>query len=327
MFSVFAKQLNDYFDRRWVLAAFFPSLAFWGVSLIFAIAIVRIDNALHLWKNLGVDLQIIATAAALAWVAFFAFLLNILNLALVRLFEGYWEASLLAPVARFKRARYQAHRRDLKLKAESAAKAMQELERANPNLDEATKRKIEEERENELNLARERFLFFPPGESAVMPTHLGNILRSAEMYALERYGMDAVVLWPRLAPLLPKEFSESIANARMALDFMINLSGLATFLGITWGVYFALAQWWIFVVIALLILLLAWLMYSNALHAARAYGELIKTAFDLYRWNLLDAFHLAYPEKTEEEPELWEKISGFVFRGYPLDLVSIQKLS
>jgi hypothetical protein len=153
-----------------------------------------------------------------------------------------------------------------------------------------------------------------------MPTRLGNILRAAEMYSFERYGMDSVVLWTRLSPLLPKESGEGIDDSRTAMDFMLNVSALAGFLGIAWGVYFVFIQQWLFVIVAILALLLARLAYGNALHAARAYGEIIKTCFDLYRWKLLDALHIPHPKTSKDEPPLWEKVSEFIYRGFPLQI-------
>ena len=325
MFSVFVEKLGGYFDRRWMLASFFPSLAFWGGNLLFALAVIGLDNAIVLWKSLGVDLQLVVSFIALAWVVFFAVLLSNFDLALIRLFEGYWEARLIAPLAAFKRTRHQTRWRELRAAALQAAKAAQQMEKENPNRDEDSRERIAEQREKEMSLSRERFLFYPSEVSAVMPTRLGNILRASEMYASNRYGMDSVGLWTRLAPLLPKEFGDSVADARTALDLDVNINALAILLGLAWGVYFIYRQWWVWLVFVGLVLLLGWLAYGNALHAARAYGETIKAAFDLYRWNLLDALHLPHPTSTEQEPALWEKVSAFVFRGYPLNMDFVSK--
>ncbi len=45
---------------------------------------------------------------------------------------------------------------------------------------------------------------YPADASEVMPTRLGNILKNAELHPEDRYGIDAVVVWPRLYPLLPR---------------------------------------------------------------------------------------------------------------------------
>jgi hypothetical protein len=59
-------------------------------------------------------------------------------------------------------------------------------------------------------------------EEAVLPTRLGNILRAAEMYPYERYGMDGITLWSKLFKTLPKEFQEEIETAYDELLFLLN---------------------------------------------------------------------------------------------------------
>ena len=41
----------------------------------------------------------------------------------------------------------------------------------------------------------------PSQPDQVMPTALGNVLRNAELHPRDRYGIDAVLTWPRLYPL------------------------------------------------------------------------------------------------------------------------------
>ena len=49
-----------------------------------------------------------------------------------------------------------------------------------------------------------------------------------------------------------------------------------------------------------------------------SYGELLKTAFDLYRWDALKSLHLDLPPDLESEKKLWGEIGGLLYRNYPL---------
>jgi len=59
-------------------------------------------------------------------------------------------------------------------------------------------------------------------------------------------------------------------------------------------------------------LILAWLSYLGAIAAAIAYGESIQTAYDLYRFEVLKAFHLPLPANLKEERELNKRLSDFL---------------
>jgi hypothetical protein len=54
---------------------------------------------------------------------------------------------------------------------------------------------------------------YPIDDHRVMPTALGNIIRSAEDYGYHRYGFDSIYLWPRLAAVLPAEYLDDVDRA------------------------------------------------------------------------------------------------------------------
>ena len=148
---------------------------------------------------------------------------------------------------------------------------------------------------------QERF----PEPDRLLPTSLGNALRAAEDRSGKRYGLQSVVLWPRLYPLLPPDLKSSIEDEVTQLD-------VSTRLAVTWGIAGVLAALillcdpegaianpgWLLVVVA--IWLLAWLSYLAAIESAVAHGVDIEVAFDLYRSNV-EAMRLPVTSTLSEE--------------------------
>ncbi|RKT57065.1 hypothetical protein [Saccharothrix australiensis] len=60
-------------------------------------------------------------------------------------------------------------------------------------------------------------------------------------------------------------------------------------------------------------------LYRNATHAMLAYAERLRTAFDLYRWKLLEELRLALPDTLAEERRTWGGLSQFLYRGGTTD--------
>ncbi len=60
----------------------------------------------------------------------------------------------------------------------------------------------------------------------------------------------------------------------------------------------------------------SWLCYRNAVESSLIYGEKLQSAFDLYRWKILEELHLQLPPNLEEEREIWGDLGGLIYRGY-----------
>jgi hypothetical protein len=65
---------------------------------------------------------------------------------------------------------------------------------------------------------------YPDDEALVAATHLGNILRRAEVLAGGRYGLDTALALPRLEPLLPERSAVVLSSHRDDLDFAARFS-------------------------------------------------------------------------------------------------------
>lgn len=157
-----------------------------------------------------------------------------------------------------------------------------------------------------------------PDQKRILPTMLGNVMRAAEDSSDEKYGLDAIVLWPRLYALLPDKMVDILSDQRNQLDLAARFC--ATFLLATAiSIIFLYRQgWWLLV--PAITLLLAWLSYRAAIAAALAYGTGIQTAFDLYRFELIKALQLELPADRKTEKESNQKLSKFLRQGESFNL-------
>lgn len=192
---------------------------------------------------------------------------------------------------------------------------------------ETLRRLAEELSERRLMLHRDLFLRYPPASETVMPTALGNVLKAAERYPVKRYGLDAVVIWPRLQPLLPAEFATLLQQAKTSLDLILTLVTFTWLVGLPLSALVALRIPWpasagalgvritIFLLLSAAVVLVGRGLYHNAVAASLGYGEKLKAAFDLHRWRVLEELHLRTPPDLEEERVTWAELSGMLYRG------------
>ena len=72
-----------------------------------------------------------------------------------------------------------------------------------------------------------------------MPTRIGNILRAAETRPYDHYGLEAVIVWPRLWLVLPDSARQELSTARASLD-----SSVAAVIWALGFCAFAPLAWW-----------------------------------------------------------------------------------
>src|SRR5947209_11682715 len=89
-------------------------------------------------------------------------------------------------------------------------------------------------------LAWKRDRDYPPAADEILPTGFGNALRAFERYPNDRWGLDGIIYWPRIQPLLSDAEREIHSDAEAGVDFFINaflVSGLAGVLLVADGVW------------------------------------------------------------------------------------------
>jgi len=326
MFSTVLKEITGYLDKRFVLSIFFPSLTFWGLALVLVVITQGSAQTLKAWGRQPTEVRAFLIILFLAWVTFFAYLLANHLTALTRLYEGYWEwMPGHERIAGSRRRYYQAELTYLWQKLEALDKGKKELDCQLASTTIVENREtiggelegVEKERQR---LYEEIYLYFPPPTrlDSMLPTRLGNILKSAELYPMLRYKIDAVLIWPRLYTLLPEAFSKTLADAKSSVDLMLIVSFLGFWFAILGGGYLLLARttWTLFLITFWGGLLVGWLGYKSAIEAALAYAQLIKSAFDLHRGTVIKALGLKAPTSLKEERTLWDNVDKYLYRGF-----------
>lgn len=310
MFSMFSA-VSGHFTRGLVFGAFLPILLFVAAAspiVVFLAGTGNVDlTPVELWSDKTTILSIIVVTLT--------GLIYSLNNPLIRFYEGYpWRRSA------FGRRRERTYREQL-----AKAKALQtRLTAAREGVaGSVDKRRVQ----RALNEVSRHIVSAFPTQDMVLPTRLGNVIRSFEEYPRRQYGISAIPLWPRLVAKIEKEYAAVTDETKMSFDFFLNSSFLASVLatlaalagvkaGIDAGHAKASAAW---ILPSLGFVLVAYGCYVASINAAAAWGVQVKGAFDLYRLPLLQQLGYKYTFTTlGEEREVWRQISRQFMFGDPV---------
>ena len=258
--------------------------------------------------------------ALLLWTA--AIILLILNYRLYRILEGYSGPFNWTGSRNWLRAQYET----------AKEKRLETFEILNTNLDPTASDKqkihraiLENDYYKEVRLFRASW---PSEADLVLPTRFGNVIRAFETYPLVNYGVDSIPGWVRLRGIMPKDFRAMVDDARTEVDFFVNvwffavLFGLVALLRCIERAYFAWPDpYRIFAGAAGFALaaavggLACWLAYEGAIDRARAWGETVKSAFDLYLPDLARKLGYELPATGEERRIFWDALnSSFLYQ-------------
>jgi hypothetical protein len=290
------------FGKLFFVAGFLPALAFLAAIDAFLVPHFLKDQHLIDPDWLGVTGVVYVVGGV-----FVGFLLLALNVPIVRLYEN----GLL--LSRWLKRRNQERQRDrytaltkfrgayaqARNSGEDVTRAIAELE--------AVHQAIEKQHGRSQQL--------PYNVERVKPTNLGNIMAVTEDYAYERYGIDAMVYWPRMLDVIPKDYQTQIAELKTTQDFFLNFSVLAALFGLGAlgvGAWFqSLPE----IVYGALALILSYLLYRGSLGTARQMGEVVNGSFDLFRGALLEKYGLSPPGSIADERRQWLSLTSFIRRG------------
>ena len=165
---------------------------------------------------------------------------------------------------------------------------------------------------------------YPERRNLILPTRLGNVIRSFEFYPGREYRIDSIVMWPRLVAIIPKDYAVAVDDAKTTFDFMLNCSLLSLILAasiLLAGVVYPAQLNSLFATLYWLgnvafFTALSYFFYRLSIDRVSAWGSMVKGAFDLYRSDLLKKLGYKHePATREKERDLWEKISRQIIYG------------
>lgn len=240
------------------------------------------------------------------------------HLAVVRLLEGYWGASRIALTLS---APGLSRHRNRQRKALSEWTRLRPTTQPEPTEADGTLRLNEqaaarrEAHRDRLRLVRARLVIdeYPPKEADLLPTRLGNALRSGERRAGERYGWSTVHAWPRLYLGLPEQIVTAYRYSRDAMDAaaIFCLTFLAVSVLTTVAFIDDPALLWV----PPMFLVLSYVSYRSAVASALTHGVILQAAFDRNRFDLFESMHQPMPNTPLEEYRKAKEISMFLTDG------------
>jgi len=255
----------------------------------------------------------------------------------VRIFEGYYLPEFLS------KRMIERNQKYLQAKTKKYREISRILKKDVSDRVESEEWKYEHWYDEALKELKLLELDMPFDEGYVMPTKLGNIIKASEVYAQDRYSIEAVNVWPRLFAVLPAQFLKDMEEKNNHFMFLLNsclllfiASGVAQFAGLAGYYREACSISWIckifqkqyllelgfhnttplrFIFFSVVLFLGGLLLYTIAVNAARDFGYFYRAGFDLYRMDLLLKFKRELPKSLDEEQNLWLEISEFLAVG------------
>lgn len=324
-------------DRDFLVAAFVPSFAFVTLFLFVFGPIIP----LKILKQLQNTIAPLDQPALLLLVptVVISFSLYSLNTYIYKILEGYFVLERIPAFIDFQRRKVFKDYVEIKV-LEKIVNKLTESEGESQQIEALKQQLYQRSAVYQLN--------YPLVQELIMPTRFGNALRAMEVYPLERYHMDAVLLWPRLIHVMPENYYAKLDQSNNSLAFLVNCSilslGLAIASGFASGYQYLLLQLaqigqtellyfipinasrdsiikyeqnsYLYLIGIAIMTTLFVLFYRAAIPIATEYSNLVRSAFDLFRWDLFEALHLEYPEDYDDETRIWDNLSIFIGHGW-----------
>ncbi|MEJ8636450.1 hypothetical protein [Streptomyces sp. MS2.AVA.5] len=287
---------------------------------------VRFERVLPEGERDAVALALFGLAALLCGI-----LVRPFETALVQLLEGYWASpSPLAPLSRAAQERHRRRRDDAKIlaatpvsqPAPAGGATLRDMAHEDRRSSRARRRRARAESVRDAYPDDGRLLDenLKRGttETDLMPTLLGNVLKRGERLAGDRYGLDMMVVFPRVYPCISERLHTALARQFELITSTASLSISFALLSLATTPLVARLDVWSAVPFAAAAVSV--LAYRGAVAASHGHGRLLATVFDVHRFDLATAMHYDPGETAQEQHELNVNITEFLRPGSTLPL-------
>jgi hypothetical protein len=328
--NVFTNYLEK-LGSNFLVSAMIPSLALVVTSIL---VFDPIFHATTLFDEQGSIYQLVGSGLLLfILIVIIGFTLTALNTYVLKLFEGYAFFHRVPLIRKRLLRSHQIKANNLLVKRDTLKKRIRKLEQS-ANKSPRTQNLVRKLREDYYSVSSEYDHSYPSNPDEILPTQFGNILKASEQYPGARYGLDGVEFWPRLIHVIPKEYQQTLDNSRNELSFLVNMSILSLLFYLTCIVavfyslyispvdfskpelFFGMAGITLrYVIAAALAFVCNVFFYKAAIYSVSSFGLIIRSAYDLFRLDLLKKYKLKLPENSREEFFAWKDLNEFVVLG------------
>jgi hypothetical protein len=267
--------LSRYFAVGFFLPAYFTLLALWAAA-----SQGLVPNDFERYKG-ATQIAILGGIALLAALALSGF-----NHAIFRLFEGYplQYGSRRPIVGRLYRWRLRAQQG----RWDDLMCLRWAIETSEPDRQRAA-----------VDLGQ----LYPTRRDALLPTRFGNAIRAFEQHSSQRYGLNAIVVWPRVEMLLTTEEREPLVESKIDVNVFMNAAVGALVVGLVLIFDMALNAptpaylWWLYVTP----FVLAFALYGPMVGAAVRWGSAVRAGIDLHRLDVYAKLGVRRPTSFSDE--------------------------
>lgn len=308
-------KLPEFFDRSFAVAYFLPFSAFLSANIgilrefgyFHNVLTITAVNQVSNTSNTNVQLNILIGTTVLGLISWFGgIILLATNRDIIRLLEGYGQFNPLRTLSFIEKAKFRSMKSTI-------LKLDQEYLKYIKSGETFPLEKIHKRNE----LMQKSVQRFPDQERWLLPTSFGNTIRAFEVYPRVMYGLDSIPGWSRLLSVIPEDYRSLIDDSKVNVDFWVNICFLSIifileyfYLSISAGQ--ANLIWVPFMAIFVVIL-----SYVRAESSSVEWGDMVKSAFDVYLPDLGKKLSFEESSSTLDANSLWSKFSQAIIYGDP----------
>jgi hypothetical protein len=303
MLTKFWESTGEQLAGSWIQQLFGPAILFWGGGLLIVIFDIGFYKFWNWISSRDIPTLVVILITGILVINLSGQLMKQLRFGFLRFLEGYWQG----PFKYFMDIAINLQRQTIE----------SNRDRWNTLMNRRDEGVLSPSEKRELSNLEVKNHYTPADLRDCLPTTLGNIILAAESSPEHKYGLGAVICWPRLWMLIPTHAREDLTASRERLDILVELWA--------WGLFFLVwaSLWpWAIAISVLWVLII----YSLITDAARTYADLLESSFDLYRWELYKTTRWPLPLMAgNNEVITGGQLNQFLWRGYTETSVTYTK--